>query len=440
MPNKFIHSLMRLGVFLVAGVTLAHLLFWWLAPFRSAHPEGPVWFAILLFRGTLAATIVLATRPAVRLVGDSQCDWQIGLAALPIHRLFWIALVGLVFHLLAKATLIYSTPTECLTLLRVLWISHDRSQDPLWLRASSMLGHVGSQFAMPGALLAAFQITFGRRDWREWSIFAGCVAVIIFYAAAIVSRSTILTALIIVGFGVGLGLCAAGAMFWSRLRAGGLALGVFFSLAVLFNLLIFKDKIDCGPATETQYVQSNLAGAEMTRNFLTSDPLIGELYVKLRVLPSLQYLNHALWNFAIIHDTDRRGSPLLLGFVDDYLQRLGMGGAAEDKIRIHSLGGATLPGAAYHDHGYLGLLGTAIVLGLCWALGVALLSQGRRLSLLGLTCLVGTCLTIALSILFVGPATMSFPFIIFAFLACVLGILPALDNKRSALDRKGDHV
>lgn len=432
MLRKSIHPLKRLGVLFVAGVTVAHLLFWWLAPFRSAHPEGPVWLAILLFEGILAATILLAAGPAVRIAGNSHGDWQAGLAVLQIHRLFWIALGGLIFHLLAKAALINSVPFECPTILRDAWIRHDRSQDPLWLRASSMLGHVGSQFAMPGALLAAFQITIGRSGWRQWGTFAGCVAVVIIYAGAIMSRSTILTALLIVGLGVALGLCVAGAAFWLRLRTGGLALAVFFAVAVLFNLAIFKGKIECGTVTDTRYVLTNLVGSDAE---LTSDRFTGEPYVTLRVLPTLQYLNHAIWNFAIIHDTTERGNPLLLGFVGDYLQRIGVGGAPRDKNRVHSLGGATLPGSAYHDYGYPGLLGAAIMVGACWVLGAALLLRGGRWSLFGLTCLVAAGLTIALSILFVGPATMSFPFLIFAFLACAGGILTPVDNNLPVIVR-----
>ncbi len=437
MPSNFTQPLVRLGVLLVAGVTVVHLLSWWIAPFRSVHPEVPVWLAILLFQGGLAATIVLAARLATRIAGDSHGNWQNGLAALPIHRLFWIALGGLVFHLLAKAGLISSTPYECPTVLRDMWIHHDRSKDPLWLRASSMLGHVGSQFAMPGALLAGFQITFGRRGWRQWGTFVGCVAVIVLYSAVILSRSTMLTAMIIIGLGVALGLCAAGTAFWSRLSAGGLALGIVFTVAVLFNLTIFKGKIECGMVTDSVYVKTNLVGTDVE---VTGDHLSGGRFATLRVLPTLQYLNHALWNFAIILNTDRRGSPLLLGFVDDYLRRIGIGDAAEYKLRIHSLGGATLPGAAYHDYGYLGLLGTAVVVGMCWVLGAVLLSRGRRWGLLGLTCLVAAGLTIALSGLFVGPATMSFPFVMFAFLACVGGILPQTDNNRPAVVRRDNNV
>jgi hypothetical protein len=432
MHCKNLHPLMRLGVLLIAGVTAAHLLFWSIAPFRSAHPEGPVWLAILLFEGVLAATIVLAARPTARIAGDRHGDWQSDLAALPIHRLFWIALGGLVFHLLAKSELINSVTFECPTLLREAWIRHDRSQDPLWLRASSMLGHVGSQFAMPGLLFSAFQITYGRRGWAQWSIFSGCAGVIIFYSAAIMSRSTMLTALLITGLGVALGLCMAGSSLWSRLRNGGLALALFLGAAMLFNLAIFNSKVECGERTDIRYVQANLVGTDVG---LTSNRFSGKLWDSLRVLPSVQYLNHALWNFAIIHDTEARGSPLLLSFVNEYLARIGIGRPGEVKTRVHSLGGSTLPGAAYHDHGYPGLLAAALGVGACWALGAAMLMRGRSWRLLGIACLVAAGLTIALSLLFVGPATMSFPFVIFAFLVCALGVLPAPDNNRPVIVR-----
>ncbi|NBY13412.1 MAG: hypothetical protein EBQ76_01390 [Betaproteobacteria bacterium] len=412
--------ILRLGVLMVAVVTGAHIVARLLAPFESIHPEWPVWLDILLFNGLLVTAIVLGARPAVRLAGRHPEDWQAALSATPTAWLLGISLSGLVFHGIAKASLVTSIPLDCLGMLRGAWIHHDRSADPLWIRISSMLGHIGSHFAMPGLLLSAFQITHRVRS-RPWLAYAGFAGVVIVYAAAIVSRSTVLSALVITALGVMLGIAGKGGGL-RRLHRGALAMALFLGLALAFNYLVFKAKIDCGNhQTETRYVESNLVGTDVK---LTSDSLVGKSFLTHSVLPTLQYLNHAIWNYSIILDTDRRGSSLLFGFVGDYLQRLGLAPPGAPKTRVHSLGGATLPGAAFHDYGIAGLAATAVAVGAWWVLGAALLVRGRRWRYVGLACLVGAGLSIAMNLLFVAPATMSFPFTLFAFLVCA-GILPA---------------
>lgn len=420
---------------MVAAVTGVHILARLLAPFESIHPERPVWLGILLFQGLLVTAIVLGARPAARLAGRHPEDWQAALAATPTGWLLGISLCGLVFHGIAKASFVSSVPLDCLTMLRGAWIQHDRSADPLWMRISSMLGHIGSQFAMPGLLLSAFQITRGVRR-RPWLAYAGFTGVVIVYAAAIVSRSTVLNALVITALGVMLGIAGNKGGGLRRLHSGALALALFMALALAFNSLVFKGKIDCGTRTVTRYVETNLVGTDVK---LTRDSFFSESFSTLGVLPTLQYLNHAIWNYAIILDTDRRGSLLLFGFVGDYLQRLGLAPPSAPKTRVHSLGGATLPGAAFHDYGIFGLAATALAVGAWWVFGAALLVRGRRWRYVGLACLVGAGLTIAMDLLFVAPSTMSFPFTLFAFLVCA-GILPAEGTAGDPVPREADQL
>jgi hypothetical protein len=425
--------ILRLGILMVAAVTGVHALARILAPFESIHPEQPVWLGILLFQGLLVTGIVLGARPAVRLAGRHPEDWQAALAATPTAWLIGISLCGLVFHGIAKAPLVSNIPEDCLTMLRGAWIQHDRSADPLWMRISSMLGHIGSQFAMPGLLLSAFQITRGVR--RSWLAYAGFAVVVIVYAAAIVSRSTVLNALIITALGVMLGIAGKGGGL-RRLRSGVLALTSFLALTLAFNSLVFQGKIDCGTRTVTRYVETNLAGTDVK---LVSDRFSSKSFAAPSVLPTLQYLNHAIFNYAIIVDTDRRGSSLLFGFVGDYLQRLGLAPPGAPKTRVISLGGATLPGAAFHDYGIAGLATTALAVGAWWAFGAAMLVRGRRWRYVGLACLAGAGLTIAMDLLFVAPATMSFPFTIFAFLVCA-GILPEDGTAGDPVPQGVDHL
>ena len=434
MRIRSIPTLTIIGVVLVAGVTVLHYLCWYFSPFDFNHPIGPVWLSIIIFQSILISTIVLCGSPAIKRYGNSTFDWQTELSALPIERLLCISFVGIVIHLLAKAQFIHMTPRECITIIRELWINHDRSHDPVWIRISSILGHVGSQFAIPGAMLAGFQITYGRRSWRRWLILVGFVGIIVVYAGSIMSRSTVMSALTLIFLGITLGLSEANTTFLSRVRRGGSVLATVLIIAILFNLVVFNSKISCGPKNEAKYVNDNLVNTGLKAKIGNSKKIRS---YNLRMAPTLIYANHGLANFAIIHDTQRRGSPLLLGFVEDYLQRINIGSVKEKKIRVHSRGGATLPGAAYHDYGYPGLVCTALVVGLSWSVGSALLSRGGRWGFVGLTFLAGTALTIALSMLFVAPATMSFPFIIFAFLASILCIIPKPNRKCQTRSRKG---
>jgi len=141
---------------------------------------------------------------------------------------------------------------------------------------------------------------------------------------------------------------------------------------------------------------------------------------------STLYLSHGLFNFELVANTDRRGEALLLSFARSWLQRLRLwnasGSAAE---RVHGRGGMGLVGAAYHDHGWKGVLGLAAGMALSLSLVGVLLRSSPRLAVLGLLGYLALGLTVLFQFMFVAPATLAFPFVMLSC-AVVLTIFAVL--------------
>ncbi|WP_126463541.1 hypothetical protein [Sulfuritortus calidifontis] len=420
--TRRLFPLIMLGILLVLAVTALHALAWWLAPFHSAHPEAPAWYGILLFQGTLIGSIWLGFLLVSKRQQPYAFDYAETFRKMPCHWILAISVSGLVFHLIAKASLFESISLSCFTQLRSAWMAHDRSTDPTWLRMFSMLGYVGAHFTMPGLLICALKITLGRQYWKTWLSFIGLTMVITIFAGVIVSRTIMVTALTMVCFGVLLALFGKAKLDARRLRTGMLSVVFFMAVVAIFNHQIFKSKIACSATTTEQYVMANLADTGVTISGIREDGRVAPSFgLHSSILPTLHYLNHGIWNYAMILDTRQRGAPVLLAFMSAYLSRLGLMSNPEgNTTRIYSQGGATLPGASYHDFGYPGLLVVAVFTAAMWVAGVYLLLRGGASSLFGLTLVVGAGLTIVLSLLFVAPATISYPFTIFAFFVCAI--------------------
>jgi hypothetical protein len=135
----------------------------------------------------------------------------------------------------------------------------------------------------------------------------------------------------------------------------------------------------------------------------------------------LIYLNHGLWNYEWIAQTEARGDSVLLAPIAGWLVRLGVlephAGLAS---RAHGAGGLTLPGAAYHDLGPLGVILVGLALALMARTAGALMTSAPVRSALGVILFVTAFLTVCHSLMFLGWAVMSFPFVMFALVATFL--------------------
>lgn len=401
---------------MVVAVTALHGFARWVTPLDSLHPETPVWLSVLLFQAVLIAAIWLGSLFIPNRPQLNGLDFSTALEQIPLGMLLVISALGLVLHLVGKAWLLHAILSDCPTELRSIWMSHDRSLDPVWMRASSMLGYLGAHFAMPGLLICSWRIARSPQARGTWFSFGVFAVVILIFAGVIVSRMVILTALVIVGLGVLLAVFDTKGLAPKYLLRGTLPVLVFLALAVFFNHQVFKTKIECGTNSSGRYVSTNLDGTDVVvREAWSEGRLATSIY------PTLHYLNHAVWNYAMVMNSERRGAPVLMAFAHAYLHRIGLKlNSSEAGPRVHSRGGVTLPGAAYHDFGYLGLMAVAVFTAALWIVGAYLLMLGGARGLFGLAMIVAAGLNIALSLLFVAPATISYPFTVFAFLACAI--------------------
>jgi hypothetical protein len=260
----------------------------------------------------------------------------------------------------------------------------------------------------------------------------------IVFAGAIVSRSVLLCALIVAYLGAGYGWALAESRAWGTVLRAGIAVGSIMVIALLFNHVVFSAKIDCGSGSTARYVEGNaktmpvryrlqdekwdagsLINISLDQIFRPVSEVIHEKCTS--CIPTLLYLNHGIWNVEMVTSQDKRGDPVLFAFARYWAYRLGLVSSPPAVgYRVYSAGGVTLPGAAYHDFGWKGVVGVGIALGALLALSIVLICRGGLLLWFGFTTLVAAGVMEALSLLFVAPATLAFPFAIFAFLATAL--------------------
>ena len=137
------------------------------SPFQNNMPLAPALCGVLVFHLTLIFGLFAGSRLSERLTPGVIQDWVKPLEQFNLFRLLTVALISLALHLYAKSRLFDSAAGGCLTGVREIWISYDHSTDPVWVRSASMLGYLGTHFAMPGVLLIAFRIGRGESRWQS---------------------------------------------------------------------------------------------------------------------------------------------------------------------------------------------------------------------------------------------------------------------------------
>jgi len=433
----------RLGmmfVWLTLGITLLHAMAYVLSPYKSIYSGSTTWLIILLFQVLAVGTMWFGIRWfAGTTVHLKEYDFFEGFGhAKLLLTLLGISLIGIVLHLLAKYHLLSHTHLGCWGELRGLWLESDSADQPLRQRLSSMGGYILSGFHFPGLFISTAAISAGRRPFYYAIFLVAFTLITIVFAGAIVSRSTLLYALIVAYLGAGYGWALAESRAWGTVLRAGIAVGSIIVIALLFNHVVFSAKIDCGSGSAARYVEDNaktmpvrdslqdekrdagsLINISLDQIFRPVSKVISEKCTS--CIPTLLYLNHGIWNVEMVTSQDKRGDPVLFTFARYWAYRLGLVSSPPAAgCRVYSAGGVTLPGAAYHDFGWKGVVGAGIALGALLALSIVLICRGGLLLWLGFTTLVAAGAMEALSLLFVAPATLAFPFAIFAFLATAL--------------------
>ena len=228
-----------------------------------------------------------------------------------------------------------------------------------------------------------------------------------------------LTALIDVFLRSALALSSKRSVGFRQFRLSAFVVATFLSFAIAFNQSIVLTKLSCSGMSEIEYVQMNLVGSEINLD----ESLSKKSWWISKLIPTIHYLNHEEWNYAQLSAAESKGGPILFAFVPTYLGRIGLPVDPPDNNRVYSRGGTSLPRAAFHDFGWTGIVLIAMTVATTWSLGVTLVLRGEGTLWLGLIVLVRTTSSITMSYLFVAPATISFPFTLFAFAVCALAAM-----------------
>jgi hypothetical protein len=410
------------GIFFVVSTTVFHFCVWFFSPFESDFPILSAWGLVFCFVSLVVATLLVFARSNTLL--DSNPIWRLNveqLIEMKIGWLFVIACVGLVLHYYAKAYIFELYVQECLASIRHIWIAHDRSSDPWLVRFASQFGYLATHFAMPGLFLTSCSIAFFGCSKKSWLGYVGFSAVIVLFSFPIFSRTVILTALIVSTFGAVLGYLMRARITFVAFVMASLPVLVFCIFALSISDYVFKLRASCERSTVHEYVTRNIKDTGVQFKKTHSDLLSFDSRSITTLSANAHYLNHGIYNFAQILGASEKGPSILMDTLYFYLARFGVDVPLKEGFRIYSLGGATLAGSLYHDLGWLGMLAAALALALMWCAGVVIALRNNWSIWFGITLLVGMTITFSMSLLFVAPSTISFPFTLAAFL--VLGLV-----------------
>lgn len=400
------------AVSLNIAVTLFHFVAWASAPFESNFPISNAWIVFIFFELVLITILFILIRFVPNQdFGFNNIEQSI---SIDLRLLCGLALIGLIFHLIAKSSVLEFSDLSCFSKLRSVWIQYDKTNDPLWRRLLSMMAYILCHLALPAVFITSFKLTQHIKNLRNWFYFALANLLIIGFALVIVSRMIILTASAVAMSGCFLSWMKSDLTIKKAFARFSIVILISISLISVSSLLIARDRIQCSGNDPISYNSSNLN--DMKANWNSSK----NLYEKCNACISiLMYFNHGLFNVSQITSTEERGSKELLAFVNHYLMRLGVseyfnyGESINSKSRVFSAGGLGLAGAAFHDYGWIGVFVLAIFLSVLW--GFAIFCLQNKFFIIGFILLPCLFFTFLIQFMFVGPATISFPFMAFAF-------------------------
>ena len=332
-----------------------------------------------------------------------------------------VSAIGLLFHLIAKGYIFFTNDIISFSQFRSVWINADREAFPIIVRLISIMGHLLVSFVFSGLfLLTLLSANFSGNVRLVVTYLMTYLIILLIYGMSIYSKNIILSGLVVLF----LGYLLSAVIFPRRFKNSYKRLAMQFSAVVIllaiFVFIFMTAKMDSNNDF-VNYMQG------YTDELPVSIPKIssGDYQVVRKCIPCeiiALYLNHGIWNFAKIYHVKERGEAQLFKFLFNWIGRfvmpVGHGGAS----RVHGRGGLTLPGAAYHDFGLPGLIITAIILALVLVVGIYLLYMNGIYLTIGVLIYLAVGFTMFYSLLFVGPAVISFPFIILSN-ALILGYI-----------------
>lgn len=433
-----LNGLFPLYGFISLMVLATHALSYKFSDIGSSNPYPGVWFLLVSYHVLVLLPVYLWARYMGPRNKDSihrlmEASWSL---MLPLTV---ISIVGLTAHWYAKLSLLPETGYECLSLVRTNWLNHDRELLSTPVRVASMFGHSLSSFIFPGLFISAYHSVLKKRALFFLGFFALAGVA---YALPIVSR-TILLSLVIMGFMGGvLAIYSSQTRVFQKALRFGLIIGGIVLAAFLLSKAVFDNTLACGGGNgQIQNVSITRASVvKYEKGFLDELPVQHLAPEKaqekvLNACPSCNmvflYLNHGIFNFESILASEQRGTPVMLASVRYWLTRLGFDLAEEPPVRVYGRGGLTLPGAAWHDWGPMGMIVVALLHGGIAVISAFLFTRGLLSAAFGLVLFVIPGLLSAFSLLFPATSTIGFPFIVFSMFVTSLMALAVAVKRRA---------
>lgn len=426
----WLNGLFPLYGFMSLIILGTHALSYKFSDIGPSNPYPGVWFLLVSYHVLVLLPVYLWTRYMEPRNKDSihrlmEASWNLMLP------LIAISIVGLAAHWYAKLSLLPETGYECLSQVRNGWLNHDPELLSIPVRVASMFGHLLSAFIFPGLFISAYHSILKKRALFFLGFFALAGVA---YALPIVSR-TILLSLVIMGFmGGALAIYSSQTGIFQKILRFGLIMSGIVLAAFLLSKAVFDNTLACGDGrNERDFIVKYENGFldELPVQRLTPSKTQEKV---LKACPSCNmvflYLNHGIFNFESVLANKQRGTPVMLMPVRYWLTRLGLDLAEEPPVRVYGRGGLSLPGAAWHDWGPLGMIVIALLHGGIAVISAFLFTRGLLSAALGLVLFVIPGLLSAFSLLFPAASTIGFPFIVFSMFVTSLMALAVAVKRR----------
>lgn len=421
---------------LVVLVTMFHAVAYALSSYTASSTAAKAWWMILGYQGVVA--VILAV---YAYVDYSRSGRYVEMSARSITEaiencgkllpvLLTLCCVGFVLHAYSKLALVNFHLSNCIGELRNAWITTPHDQIPAFRRFTSIVGHLLSSFAYMGLFFSVYRYSIGLRKAASF-LFASVFFLLgVGYAFFIGSQNVVLAHFVVAALAIGLS-AASTPVFWRGWTRKLVIFGWLAAAAVFFSVSVFNNRVHCGGGAPS--VQ---AFQHYEENFFDEIPMrkketVTEFNSKVRQACDacnaiFIYLNHGIYNFQhIVAQGDLRGDPVSFNFFKGVAKRLGFPMREKSsKQRVFGLGGVTLPGSAYHDFGFSGLIyiGIAQIL-MVVAAGYMLRSGSIHWEGVGFVLYIVAGFVTALSLMFVGLNVIAFPFVAWSAIATIAGII-----------------
>lgn len=426
-----LNGLFPLYGFISLIVLGTHALSYKFSDMGPSNPYPGVWFLLVSYHVLILLPVYFWARYMEPRNKDSihrlmEAAWSL------MWPLIAISIVGLAAHWYAKLNLLPETGYECLSQVRNGWLNHDRELLSTPVRVASMFGYLLSSFIFPGLFISAYYSVLKKRALFFLGFFALAGVA---YALPIVSR-TILLSLVIMGFmGGALAIYSSQTGIFQKALRFGLTMGGIVLAAFLSSKAVFDNTLACKAggnerASVMKYENGfldelpvqRLAPEKLREKVLNACPSCNMVFL---------YLNHGIFNFESVLSNEQSGTPVMLAPVRYWLTRIGFDLAQENPTRVYGRGGLTLPGAAWHDWGPLGMIVVALLHGGIAVISAFLFSRGLLSAAFGFVLFVIPGLLSAFSLLFPATSTIGFPFIVFSMFVTSLMALAVAAKRRA---------